>query len=64
MTFHKIKYYPDGYAKRSYCSVCGAEGDQLYDKCGQTPIVKLPHSHTQKIIDDARDTLDSNYDNN
>ena len=64
MTSHKLDTYSDGYQKVPYCTVCSAEGVKLLDECGQVPIVKLPASHVQKIIDDERDELDSNYDNN
>ena len=64
MTSHKLDTYTDGYQKVPYCTVCSAEGGKLLDECGQVPVVKLTAFYIQKIIDDERDGLDSNYNNN
>lgn len=30
---HVIDYYMDGYHPVSFCKVCSAEGDKLFDEC-------------------------------
>jgi len=64
MIKHVLDYYMDGHRPTEYCKICSAEGLQLLDPCSkETPAPNLP-DNKQKILDDYRDWLDSNYDLN
>ena len=55
---HTIDYYMDGHAAISFCKVCSAEGDKLFEECVGIPFVRSP-DNKQKILDDERDFVES-----
>ena len=64
MIKHVLDYYMDGHISTPFCKVCSAEGYRLLDPCSkETRSPNLP-DNKQKILDDERDYLDSNYDFN
>ena len=34
-SFHKLRYYKDGFKLVEYCCVCSAEGEQLLEDCAR-----------------------------
>lgn len=63
MKQHNIAHYLDDRRWIPYCKICSAEGEKLLEGCPQHPTVNIPASHVQNNLDNARDALDSNYDN-
>lgn len=50
MNLHLLSHYGDGSRKVEYCTLCGAEGQDLLVQCSFIPI---------KIIDDDEKSIDT-----